>query len=209
MNASVKTFLASISQLAATSDANGTPIQLANRAAQEALDNLDLRVRQFEENLQNPLPAYLFDGQTAILKDLKRKRDALIAGAISVEVALSTEPLPAESVDDPLLTEVLAQAVATPSTVNGTPVVTDSATDSSAKNEAPVGSESAAETPEASDLNAPPIDSEWLATLVTRIRATVVEQVVAEAARLVLEFRKAAAAEAVLQLKTESQTHGK
>jgi len=199
-------FLAAIKGLSAP---YAPAVRLANAAAQEALSNLDLRISQFEENLTNPLPAYLFDGQTAILKDLKRKRDALIAGAISVEVALSTEPLPAESVDDPLLTEVLAQAVATPSTVNGTPVVTDSATDSSAKNEAPVGSESAAETPEASDLNAPPIDSEWLATLVTRIRATVVEQVVAEAARLVLEFRKAAAAEAVLQLKTESQTHGK
>jgi hypothetical protein len=189
MSTSVKVFLESISQLATTNGANGTPIQLANLAAQEALANLDLRVSQFEENLQNPLPAYLFDGQTAILKDLKRKRDALIAGAISVDVALSTEPLPAEPVADPLLTEVLAQAVATPSTVNGTPLVAD-----------PV-----AEIPEASDVNAPPIDSEWLATLVTRIRATVVEQVVAEAAKLVIAAKRDALREAIFQVKREMQ----
>src|ERR1700677_4909933 len=121
MSKSAKELLASIKTLS-----SGVKVAPTS-AAEAALNSLDILIEQFEENLKNPLPSYLFDGQSAVLKDLQRKRDALIAGTISVDVALSTEPLPAEPVADPLLTEVLAQAVAMPSTVNGTPVVTDSA----------------------------------------------------------------------------------
>jgi len=189
----VKGFLEAIKGLGA--NAPNVPIQLASPAAQEALSNLNVRISQFEENLTNPLPAYLFDGQTAILKDLKKKRDALISGAISIETAMSVQPLSeAEAATDDLPTEVLSTAIATMPTVEEPTDV-----------EGPADSESSIAAPEVPN---PQIDTVLIAALVTRIRAIVLEQVVSEAAKLVLEFRKAAVAEALIQLKTELQNHG-
>ena len=53
----------------------------------------------------------------------------------------------------------------------------------------------------------PQIDAVLIAALVTRIRTVVVHQVIAEAAKMVIEAKKKAIADAVVQIKQE-QTHG-
>ena len=182
-------FLAAIKGLSAP---YAPAVRLANAAAQEALSNLDLRISQFEENLTNPLPSYLFDGQSAIVADLRRKREALIAGRISAETAMSVDPLPPD-VTEELPTEALVTAIATMPTV-------EQPTDA----EAPANADLSIA---ASEVPNPQIDAVLIAALVTRIRTVVVHQVIAEAAKMVIEAKKKAIADAVVQIKQE-QTHG-
>src|ERR1700678_3969327 len=116
MSKSTKELLESIKTLS-----NGVKVA-PTPATQAALDNIEIRIAQFEENLRNPLPAYLFDGQSAVLKDLQRKRQGLLDGSVTIEQALAVEPLPEErTVVDELPAEALAVAIATMPSVNETP----------------------------------------------------------------------------------------
>ena len=135
MSKSAKELLESIKTLS-----NGVKVA-PTPASQAALDNIEIRIAQFEENLKNPLPVYLFDGQTAVLTDLRKKRDGLIAGTISIEAAMSVEPLEERTVVvDDLPTEAGVPANAEPTT----------------------------ETPNVSKLSAPQIDPALLAAIVDR-----------------------------------------
>jgi hypothetical protein len=189
---SAKEFLDRIKSLATGLNVAPTP------AAKAALDNIEIRIAQFEENLKNPLPSYLFDGQSAVLTDLRKKRDGLIAGTISIEAAMSVEPLPEErTMIDELPTEALAVAIATMQSVKETPEA-----------EASANAEPTTEPPDVPNVNSPQIDAKLLAAIVARVREAVVREVIAEAARLVIEAKRNALREDIIQVKTEFQNHG-